>query len=142
MRIRRHVSLADAPLLLQALTYCVAVRIALWTVPSPRLLRYVRRRVDGAAEGARRSKTDGFRIAWAARAAGRRVPRATCLVQALSAQLLLARHGYGSELRVGVKRDNGEFQAHAWVEFRGSIVVGADGHSSFTPLPDLGSLPR
>jgi hypothetical protein len=139
MSPRRRTAISDAPVLMQALACCVAVRIALWTVPSARLLRFVRRRVD-AVVGAVPDGADGFRIAWAVRAASRRVPRATCLVQALTVQLLLARHGYVSVLRVGVKRDDGAFKAHAWVEFQGRVVVGADGHSGFMPLPDFGSV--
>jgi hypothetical protein len=70
-------------------------------------------------------------------AAGRFVPAATCLAQALAAQVLLGRDGYESTLRIGVARgERRNFQAHAWLECQGMVVVGAvDTLPHFTPLP-------
>ena len=42
--------------------------------------------------------------------------RANCLPQSLVVWWLLRRHGVPSELRLGVSRRGGGFQAHAWVE--------------------------
>ena len=48
------------------------------------------------------------------------VPRATCLVQALAAQVLLSWQGLDSHLRIGVALSaDKEFEAHAWVECDG-----------------------
>jgi hypothetical protein len=71
--------------------------------------------------------------------ASRCVPSATCLTQALAGQVLLSRHGHPASLRIGVARSAaGEFQAHAWVECHGRIVIGgAQTLSRFTPLPSL-----
>lgn len=123
-----------------ALTYCLGVRVALWTLPSATTLRYVHRRVTRA-----RSAPAGAapipRIAWAVRAAGRRVPWNTCLVEALSAQLFLAHHGQPSDLRVGVGRSSAKaFVAHAWVEVDGRVVVGGDRDMRYAPLPDFRQL--
>jgi hypothetical protein len=66
------------------------------------------------------------RVAWAVRAAGRRIPGARgCLPQALAGLALLE----GAELRIGVTRENGAIAAHAWLEHGGRVVVGR--------LPDL-----
>jgi hypothetical protein len=137
--LRRMTSLkaSEAAMLAQALAWVVGMRIAMWTVPSARLLRFVQRRVDRVAAAPAVGRWPASEIAWSVRAVGRRVPKASCLVQALAVQLLLARNGYGSELRVGVKTDDGEFAAHAWVEHQGRIIVGGDGHGVYTPLPDL-----
>lgn len=51
------------------------------------------------------------------------VPKATCLVQALAAQLLLTRHGHMADLQIGVSQAKG-FEAHAWLEFEGRVVLG------------------
>jgi hypothetical protein len=62
----------------------------------------------------------------------------TCLTQALAAQVLLARSGDQSDLRIGVTRDsNGKFLAHAWLERQGAVLIGGDGSSDFTPMPVL-----
>lgn len=42
-----------------------------------------------------------------------------CLRQSLVLWYLLRRQGIASELRLGVRREAGEFQAHAWVESGG-----------------------
>lgn len=41
--------------------------------------------------------------------------KATCLVRALALQCFLSRHGYTSELRIGVGRSEKGFEAHAWL---------------------------
>lgn len=67
-----------------------------------------------------------YRITWALRVASHYLPNTTCLAQALSAQLLLWKHGCAACFRVGIARDSsGAFQAHAWVESQGRIVSGA-----------------
>ena len=45
------------------------------------------------------------RLEWAVRAAGRRVPMASCLTQALALQFLLGRSGHFSEVLIGVRKD-------------------------------------
>jgi hypothetical protein len=65
-------------------------------------------------------------LAWAISMASQHIVGAkTCLIQALAAQTLLARYGYPAHLRLGVaKGDNGQLQAHAWVESNGKVVIG------------------
>ncbi len=45
--------------------------------------------------------------------------RSNCLVQSLTLQRLLRHRGIRSQLRIGVRRHQGKFEAHAWVEFAG-----------------------
>ncbi len=40
----------------------------------------------------------------------------TCLRQALALQRLAGQRGIASELRIGVRKDGGALEAHAWVE--------------------------
>jgi hypothetical protein len=73
-------------------------------------------------------------IGWAVRVATRCVPDASCLPQALAAQVLLTWYGYASRLHIGVVLE-GRFEAHAWVECNGSIVVGGANESArYTPI--------
>ena len=46
----------------------------------------------------------------------------SCLVKSLTLWWLLGRQGITSELRVGVRKEGGNFEAHAWVE-RGGMAV-------------------
>jgi hypothetical protein len=70
--------------------------------------------------------------------AGRYVPNATCLPQSLAAQVLLGRHGYLTQLRIGFARDKeGRLKAHAWLEKEGEVIVGGEDYLHYTPLPDI-----
>ena len=46
----------------------------------------------------------------------------SCLVKSLTLWWLLGRQGITSELRVGVRKQGGNFEAHAWVQFEGIAV--------------------
>lgn len=75
---------------------------------------------------------------WAVTRAARMVPQASCLTQALTMQILLGRRGYASRMHIGVaKNESGGFQAHAWVECGGRIVVGGATLGQWTPLTAL-----
>lgn len=65
------------------------------------------------------------RIASAVRLASHLIPGATCLTQALAAQCLLRLRGEWPKLCVGVRRSaQGIFEAHAWLEANGQIILG------------------
>lgn len=70
--------------------------------------------------------------------ASRYIP-SSCLVQALTAMVLLKRMRQPACLRIGVSKDfEGTLQAHAWVESQGSIVIGnLTDLSQFTPMSSL-----
>jgi len=73
------------------------------------------------------------------RAARFGVFRPQCLVRSVALSRMLAARGIdGAIVRVGVRRTNGEFLAHAWVELAGETLGDADEHvGSFVPLTDL-----
>jgi hypothetical protein len=61
--------------------------------------------------------------------------RPTCLHRSLTLWWLLRRQGIASELRIGVRKEQGRFEAHAWVERQGVALndrpdIGQD----FTPF--------
>jgi hypothetical protein len=126
----------DRRLLRQALPLVLVVRVALWVLP----VRYLLGRATRLSENARTTPTspNPDRVAWSVRAAARRVPRATCLTQALTAQILLARHGHRSRLHLGVARTpDGVMAAHAWVECGGRVMVGGRSVDRYAPFPGL-----
>jgi Transglutaminase-like superfamily len=55
------------------------------------------------------------------------VPRATCLTKALAGQVLLTHYGHSTVVHVGVTKEKGAgtFQAHAWLESDGKVLIGA-----------------
>jgi hypothetical protein len=136
-RIRRFLSLppGDRCLVFEAMACVAIVRICLWVVPFRKLQRLLRvwPRIGGV--GGRRPPMQ--RVTWAVTAVSRVVPRATCLTQALAAQTLLRHRGYPAQIRIGVTKDiRGRFEAHAWLESMGSVVLGgSEDVSRFTALP-------
>lgn len=69
---------------------------------------------DGAALARARSVANVVSIA-----AGPGTLRASCLRRSLLLWWLLRHDGIEAVVRVGVNRDGGRFQAHAWVEYLG-----------------------
>ncbi len=86
---------------------------------------------------------DLHRLARLVDAAGRHhIKRFTCLPRALVLQRLLARKGIDSLLRIGVKRDGGLLEGHAWVECAGvPIGEGPDLEQQFSVLREGGGKP-
>ena len=140
-RLRRFFNLpaTDKSLLVKAAFTVAAIRVGLWALPFwilRRLLAWMTRETNVRKEGDTNSVD---RTVWAVKVAGRHVPRATCLTQALAAQVLLARRGCPARLSIGVaKSQEGQLEAHAWVESEGRVLIGGlEGLSRYTPLPSL-----
>lgn len=92
----------------------------------------------GVAEPARMSEARRLALA-IVRAAKFGVFRPQCLVRSVALSRMLDARGIdGAVVRVGVRRANGEFLAHAWVELAGETLGDADEHvGSFVPLTNL-----
>lgn len=80
------------------------------------------------------------RVRKAVTTAARNVPwNAVCLPQAMAAKAMLARRGCGSAFHLGADFDaQGKLIAHAWLVVGGTVVVGAAGIRSVTPLARFG----
>jgi acetylornithine deacetylase/succinyl-diaminopimelate desuccinylase-like protein len=112
----------DRRLVLRAAAWLAVVRLALWTRPFAR----VRELVAVAADTTSRAPAVApGRLAWAIEAAAQAVPGASCLTQALAAEIMLERSGEHPELKIGVATDREAFEAHAWLELDGRPLVGA-----------------
>ena len=46
----------------------------------------------------------------------------TCLRRSLALQWLLSRQGLDTVLQFGVRREQGNLQAHAWLEYQGQVI--------------------
>lgn len=102
------------------LVLTVAARLALWLVP----FRVIRRAVESVAPVSfLQGKVTARNVAWLVHAASRNVFRATCLTQALTAQVLLNGAGLKNQVHIGVVMGEG-FESHAWVECEGRVLIG------------------
>ena len=137
-RIARFFALAhsDRTLILRTFAPLAAMRVATWTLPFARVNRIseaMSRPMRAELKGARPSPD---RIAWAVEHVSRVVPRGNnCLVRALATGIVLKRYGYPSELKIGVmKPAGGRFEAHAWLESGGIVVIGDFQLDQYVPL--------
>ena len=74
-------------------------------------------------------------------AAGRSLLRPSCLDRSLVLWALLRRNGNDADLRIGVRKNGENFEAHAWVELDGRVLNDADSvgqhYAAFSaPLPE------
>ncbi len=101
-----------------------------------RITGSAKRRLNRIRRGSRFSVD---KILWAVEVAGRHIPAASCLTQALAADLLLARSGTPVSLRIGVlKNSEGRLDAHAWLESEGRIILGNRSNlSMFSVFPPV-----
>ncbi|MDQ6914187.1 MAG: lasso peptide biosynthesis B2 protein [Actinomycetota bacterium] len=132
-------TVASLRLTAEAWVLLVAARLALRVVRFGRV-RAVARRL--AHQGRRGRRAEPEEVAGAVARASRAVPRATCLVRALAGAVMLARHGHPAVLRIGVAGRDSRELAHAWVETRGTIVLGDIGLDGYVPLPAIDVLRR
>ncbi len=125
----------DRYLLLRALPLVVGIRLALWILPFGVLRRFLTARSQRVGMRLTKNVPPAERIGWAVAAASQYVPQATCLTQALATQVLLGRVGFPSELRIGVRKEENRFEAHAWVECGGHVVIGGGALERYVVLP-------
>lgn len=125
-----RLSPAEQRLLLQATFLVGSIRIGLWLLPFA-----VVRRIALRAGGKSTAAHPVNHLVWAVKAICRRLPGATCLTQAMAAQVLLARSGHHSRLQIGVAKDEQYgFQAHAWLITDGRILIGESEADRYTPI--------
>jgi transglutaminase superfamily protein len=61
--------------------------------------------------------------------------KTNCLEQSLALWLLLRRHGFPAELKIGARKDAGRFEAHAWIALDGCALNDeSDEHREFVPF--------
>jgi hypothetical protein len=121
----------DKKLLLGTLFLMLKIRLMLWFLPFSHIQRSLKQ-VNPV-----KSDTPISRLIWSVRMVNRYVPRATCLTDALTGNLLLSKHGYPSLVKIGVgKSTTGEFEAHAWLEYEGEVVIG-ESEKEYVPLFDF-----
>jgi hypothetical protein len=113
----------------------LAFRLGLWCLP----YRFLRRAAEVPCRQRNASAPAPQQIAQQVSQVARLIPAATCLTQALATTVLMRRAGMAPQLRIGAARDEqGQFKAHAWVEYQGRIVIGdIPGLASFARLQQV-----
>lgn len=129
-------SAQDWQLFIQAWWLLLIIDIALRTQPFQRVQdwseSYPRMRVISKeqAEAVIRRTSD-----FVDRAARRHLYPMTCLRRSLALYWLLSRQGVIPDLRFGVRRDQSELHAHAWLEYEGQPIGEKDVPTSqYVPL--------
>lgn len=77
----------------------------------------------------------------AAATARRLFVRTNCLEQSLVLWLLLRRRGVPATLRFGGRKHEAQFEAHAWVEWQGTVLNDDGVYLEFTPFEGLEAPP-
>ncbi len=130
----RSLPLKDRRLLIEAFVLMWRIRLMLWLRSFRGVKKYVAHELY---------KSRVCKLEYSPRGIGRFVERAaryvfrgTCLTQAFATQIILSRRGQPSDLRFGAKKAGGKFEAHAWVEVNGRIVVGEPAPGEFSDFQD------
>ena len=128
-----RLSTAEQFLLLRTVVLVAAIRVGLWILPFRVVQRFTFR--------ARKKKQTPYSLEqfiWAVRATSCYVPRATCLTQAMAAQILLLRAGYDPKVKIGVaKNEKKLFEAHAWLVLGDQVLIGGTEVERYTALTVL-----
>jgi len=122
-------------ILIKAFFLLLTVRIMLWILPFSFIQKITRRLTDVSED--MMSEISIKKLTWAIRVMSIYTPWATCLTRAIAAQILLARYNYSSSIRIGVSKNDEEFEAHAWLEKDGGIIFG-ESETQYTPIMDMG----
>ncbi|MEO1909526.1 MAG: lasso peptide biosynthesis B2 protein [Paracoccus sp. (in: a-proteobacteria)] len=139
----RRPSIREAALLVQALGAILRVRMHLVRGKHHALRRLIEAHsLPDKLVLTQAPRADMAEIAWSVRNAARLVPGATCLTQASAGQLLLARRGYASTIRLSVPHQAdtvGKLAPHAWLIAGETIVLGgtATDYARHRPLHDF-----
>ena len=136
--MRRLKRLADMTnheraLLLRTFFIVCISRLSLWLLPVATARRVVMATPLGPYEASPAQSARAVKLV------SRYLPHATCLTQAIAVQVLLARIGHDSLVEIGVAKDAGKFEAHAWVTCGDEIVIGGPTVARYSRLITLGS---
>ena len=130
----------DWSLFLRAYVLVWFIRLALWVRPFPKMHAWATKvRQSKMGEHPLDSRSV-YKVVWAVSAAARRVPKATCLTQALATQIMLGRRGHKTSLQFGAVKAGDKLEAHAWIERDGNVLIGFnDNFNDLIRFPALDS---
>lgn len=121
---------------IQSLYWVFIIRIMIWIFPFYSVQKRVQK-IAGNSNPHINHSMSMSRLRLMIVVAARYVPRATCLVQALAGFILFSRYDYSTSIKIGVLNENGEFEAHAWLEHDDIVVLG-ESEKGFKTIMDIG----
>lgn len=122
----------DYKLLIHTLFIMIKVRLMLWFMP----FSHIQKSFSNLIPSGDRDITV-CRLNWSLKVVSHYMPGTTCLTNALAGYSLLSKHGYSSIVKIGVgKSEEGEFEAHAWLEYGDGVVIG-ESEKEYVPLLDF-----
>jgi hypothetical protein len=123
----RKLSGAERSLLIQALVLLPLTNAALHIVGLSRWQFFLARWAPFPGSGQAKTRVSHWRrvlsTARMVHLAAQRGPyQASCLRNSLTLWWLLRRQGIDSALRLGVRKQDGKIEAHAWIEYEGRVL--------------------
>lgn len=137
-RIRKFLNLSpgERRLLIRAWILLGIIRLGLELFPFSTLRKLLDRLRPKL--GSFKEEFSEEKLVWPVTVVSRYIPKATCLAQALTAQLLLQQAGHQACLHIGIEEaEKGGIKAHAWVESQGKIIIGGFDLNRYTHLLTL-----
>ncbi len=125
----------DKVVALESLYWVLLIRIMVWIFPFLSVQNMVQK-IACHYDSNNKHAIILSRIRIMITVAAKYVPRATCLVQALAGYILFSKYGYTTSIKIGVLTENGEFEAHAWLEQDGHVVLG-ESEKNFKTILDI-----
>ncbi|MBD3408953.1 MAG: lasso peptide biosynthesis B2 protein [Ignavibacteriales bacterium] len=126
------VSAQDFLLFIEAIRYALAARARLKFIPFKKLAATLGEHMKETPREPYPDQALLDRVALATRRSGRYVKIGSrCFVEAITAKKMLAKRGAPSVIYLGVRKENGELLAHAWLRCGDRIVVGDGGLERF-----------
>jgi hypothetical protein len=122
-----RLSLTDCALFFQAWTWLLLFDIGLRTRPFPELQVFAARLTSQQPSSLEQTEKllHALRVA-VDRARRNHLYPMTCLRRALTLQKMLAKRGIAADLKIGVRKENGQLSAHAWLEYQGKVLGEAE----------------
>ncbi|OFV94540.1 MAG: hypothetical protein A3H28_11795 [Acidobacteria bacterium RIFCSPLOWO2_02_FULL_61_28] len=136
----RDLSRGEWLLLLQSSVFLPAVRCGLKLLPFKTVMALFAGKQSLDALDGKRVRSDRIRpdrLAYLVEVAScHHFLKPTCLEKALLLIRILRQRGLEADLRIGTAKTDGRFEAHAWVEHRGQVLLGGpvERYSPLLPL--------
>ena len=133
----RELSGAEWLLLLKVFALLPVVRLGVKLLPLKTLLSVFRGKQSRNGQETGEDLIGPDRLAYLVEVASRHhVLKPTCLEKSLVLYGILRRRRVEADLRIGTTKKDGRFQAHAWVEHRGQVLLGGpvERYSPLLPL--------
>jgi Transglutaminase-like superfamily len=128
-----NLSSTEQRLLIRTWILLGSIRLGMALLPFSTLRKLLYRFRSILGRGEKEFSED--RLVWSVGVVSHYIPKATCLAQAITTQILLQQAGHQACLHIGVtEADKGGLKAHAWVESQGKVLIGGIDLNQYTHL--------